>query len=416
MISTTEIHLLNNGMTLLCKEMPWSESVSYSFLIPCGTIDDPKRLAGLSGLTSEMAIRGAGERDNRELLEAFENLGVETSEGVSQSYSVFRASMMSENLTESLALSADILRRPLFPEEELEPSKSVLFQEIASIEDDPPRKMMIELGGVFFPSPWGRPSFGTPEGLNAVALADIQRHHQKLFSPQGTILSVAGKIDRSRLLADVERLFGDWTGSRRSEPTEIASDRVSVHLPFDSAQTHIGLAWPSVPMSDPYYLAVKSGIGILSGGMSSRLFTEVREKRGLCYSVHASYYTHKTRGAVFCYCGSSSEAAQEALDVIVAELHKLETAGITEPELDRLKIRSKSALVTDLESTAARASAMARDWYYLGRVREMDEMQANINALSVKTINAKLHEHPLRPLRLVTLGPEPLAIDETLLG
>lgn len=409
-------HSFENGLTLLAEEMPWSEAVSYSLLLPCGTIDDPEEKPGLSGLTSEMSVRGAGEYDNRGLVNALETLGVESSEGVSQSYSVCRASTLAAHLDKALGLTADVILRPHFPGEELEPSKQALLQEIASLEDEPSRKMTLELGRIIFPSPWGRPAFGTEEGLDAITLDDVVAQHRKFYSPRGAILSIAGKIDWPRLLERVGKLFGDWAGEERNIPTERERGISLSHLPFDSNQTHIGLAWPAVSRKDPSYLAVKSGVGVLSGGMSSRLFTEVREKRGLCYSVYASYSTHPTRGAVFCCCGSSSDKAQEALDVIVAELRKLSADGITAPELARVQIRSKSGLVMELESTGARADAMARDWYSLGRVRSIEEIQAEIDALSVETVNAELREHPPRPLRLVTLGPEPLNIDSELLG
>ncbi len=272
------------------------------------------------------------------------------------------------------------------------------------------RKMLIELGKVFFPAPWGRPSFGTVEGINAITLPELKRHYETHFTPNGSILSAAGKIDWDLLLARTEELFGDWTGAENELPVETDSGVMTKHIPFDSAQTHIGLASPSVPVNDPDYLLLKSAVGVLSGGMSCRLFDEVREKRGLCYSVSASYYSTKDHGAVFCYCGSSNETAQQALGVIVGELRKLTDYGITNDELERLKIRSKSGIVMAQESTATRAALMARDWFYLGRIRSLGEILADIDALTVEAINAKLRERPIGPLRLVTLGPEPLAL------
>ncbi len=150
-------------------------------------------------------------------------------------------------------------------------------------------------------------------------------------------------------------------------------------------------------------------MGVLSGGMSARLFTEVREKRGLCYSVHASYHTLLDRGAVFCYAGTSAERAQETLDVTMGELVRLR-AGIEDHELARLKARIKSALIMQQESSSARSSSLARDWYHLGRARTLDEVGGLIDALTCASINAYLAEHPPRDFTVVTLGPGALEV------
>lgn len=410
------IHQFDNGLVLLAEEMSWSNSVAFAILLPCGSIYDPNDQLGLSSLTCEMSLRGAGLLDNRHFLQALENLGVQSSETVSQSYSVFCAAMLPNNLSKTLELYADLLRRPLFPEDQLEPSKQVINQEILAVEDEPSRKMMIELGRNFFPDPWGRPSFGTEQGLKAISLEAIRRHHQDYYQPNGAIISIAGSFDWNELKNQIETLFGDWQPYPLKKIEEKNIGSFVVHIPYESAQTHIGLAFPSIPFNHPDYLLAWSGCGILSGGMSCRLFSEVREKRGLCYTVSASYYTHRNRGAVFCYCGSRAAQAQEALDVLISELQKLSQKGIEQPELDRLKIRAKSSLIMQQESSIIRAGSIARDWYHLSRIRSMEEIEQKINALSCEVINEYLAAHPAQPFRLVTLGSESLTIADELLG
>ena len=195
MSETKHLHQMNNGLVLLAEEVPTSEAVSYNLLVPCGTVDDPADRPGLTGLVSEMIVRGAGDYDNRELVYAFENIGADSSESVSQSHSSFSAALLADNVGQALSLTADIVRRPHFPEEEMEPSRQVLLQEIAGMEDEPSRKMMTELGMVFFPYPWGRPAFGTEAGLTASSLDDVRHHYETGYSPDGAILSAAGKID-----------------------------------------------------------------------------------------------------------------------------------------------------------------------------------------------------------------------------
>jgi predicted Zn-dependent peptidase len=150
-------------------------------------------------------------------------------------------------------------------------------------------------------------------------------------------------------------------------------------------------------------------VGVLSSGSSSRLFTEVRERRGLCYTVYASLHTQRDRASVLCYAGTTAERAQETLDVTVQELNKL-GQGIEQSELDRLKARIKSSLIMQQESTTARSGSIARDWYHLGRARTLDEVGRLIDELSAESINGFLQKNPPHDLLIVTLGPEPLEV------
>ena len=213
------------------------------------------------------------------------------------------------------------------------------------------------------------------------------------YRPNGTIIGVAGNFDWSQVRDHVARLYGDWAAQPAEEPPVGKPGKQHEHLEQDSNQTQIGIAYASVPYRDPDYFQAWGSVGVLSGGMSSRLFTEVREKRGLCYSVYATHQSLRDRAGVLCYAGTSAERAQETLDVTLGELVRLRE-GIQTEELGRLKARIKSALVMQQESTSARSAAIARDWYYLGRVRTLEEVAALVDGLSRESINAYLADHP----------------------
>jgi predicted Zn-dependent peptidase len=181
------------------------------------------------------------------------------------------------------------------------------------------------------------------------------------------------------------------------------------HILFESTQSHVGIAYPTIPYKHPDYFQAWAAVGVLSSGSSSRLFTEVRERRGLCYTVNASLHTQRDRAAVFCYAGTTAERAQETLDVTIGELQRLGN-GIEASELDRLKARIKSSLIMQQESSAARSGAIAREWYHLGRARTLGEIGAMIDALSAESINGYLRTNPPRDLLVVTLGPKPLEV------
>jgi predicted Zn-dependent peptidase len=240
-------------------------------------------------------------------------------------------------------------------------------------------------------------------------MAEIRRFYEGHYRPNGTILGVAGRIDWPRLRDEIGRLFGDWKPAERAKLVEQATGPAVAHLHHESNQTQIGIAYASAAYRDDDYFQAWGAVGVLSGGMSSRLFTEVREKRGLCYTVYASHHSLKERGSVMCYAGTSAERAQETLDVTLGELHRL-AKGIERQELDRLKARIKSALIMQQESSSARSSAIARDWYYLGRVRTLDEIGKLVDGLSCDSINRYLAEHPPAGFTIVTLGPQPLEV------
>ncbi len=227
--------------------------------------------------------------------------------------------------------------------------------------------------------------------------------------PNGAILGVAGRVDWEPLVDLVGQLLGDWQPQPAPTIVEQPAEEKYRHVAYDAKQTQIGIAYRSVPYRHADYFQAWGAVGVLSGGMSARLFTEVREKRGLCYSVHASYHTLLDRGAVFCYAGTAAERAQETLDVTMGELVRLR-AGIEEHELARLKARIKSALIMQQESSSARSSSLARDWYHLGRARTLDEVGGLIDALTCASINAYLAQHPPRDFTVVTLGPSALEI------
>lgn len=400
-------HIYDNGLVLVAEPMSWVESAAFTFLIPAGSVYDPEDRAGLAGLVCEMTLRGAGNRDTRALVNELDRLGVERGEGVADSHSSLAGAALAANLPDALRIYADILRRPQMPEGQLEAARLVAQHELQSIEDDPHHKVMTELKQRHYPYPWGRPAQGDEAGLAAITMDDIRAQWQQCYRPNGTILGVAGQFEFEPLVEQVGELFGDWNSA--DEPTvELRENRVRRdHLASDMKQTQIGVAYPSVPYKHPDYFRAWAGVSALSGGMSARLFTEVREKRGLCYSVYASYHTLRDRGAVLCYAGS--ERAQETLDVMLAELVRL-SEGIGPSEIDRLKARAKSTLVMAQESSAARSGALARDWYHLGRSRTLDELGRCVDELTLEGINEYLREHPPGDFTVLTLGRQALEV------
>jgi predicted Zn-dependent peptidase len=298
-------------------------------------------------------------------------------------------------------------------DDQFEDSRFVCLHEVRALEDDPAQKVMLELRQREYGDPFGRASQGTESALMDMDLGDVRGSFAANYRPNGAILSVAGKLDWHQLLDQVHALFGDWTPSSPAPLSETPGERGYYHLEHDSTQTHIGVSYPSVPYPHEDYFQARGAVGVLSDGMSSRLFTEIREKRGLCYAVYASCHSLRDRGSVVCYAGTTTERAQETLDVLLEELTHLQE-GIQQDELDRLKARIKSILIMQQESSASRSGSLAADWYFLGRTRTLDELGRIIDDLTCKSINRYLAAHPPREFIVVTLGDErleaPLAV------
>jgi predicted Zn-dependent peptidase len=356
-----------------------------------------------------MTLRGAGSRDSRRFVEDLDNLGVERGESVTDALCGYSGATLAKNLLPALDIYADVLRRAQLPADELESARMVALQELAGVEDEPGQRVMQELRRLHYPQPWGRRSQGQREALESITLDEIGAHYHQCFQPEGAIIAVAGKVDWPRVRDHVEKLFGDWMPVKRPPIDEKQRTERRGHIPHESNQTHVAVAYDSIPYSHPDYFLAWGAVGVLSGGMSARLFTEVREKRGLCYTVSASHATLKHRGSVLCYSGTTAERAQETLDVILGELVRL-AAGVESHELDRLKARIKSGLIMQQESSSARSSAIARDWYLIGRVRTLDEISAIVDGLSAEAINRYLEKSPPRDFTVVTLGQKALEV------
>jgi predicted Zn-dependent peptidase len=405
-----QTHSLSNGLTVIVEPMADVQSAAFSLLVPAGSNYDPPGQSGAAAVLCDWVMRGAGSRDSRQLSNELDNLGLQRNEGVGNSHISFTGASLAENLPQALRLYADIIQRPLLPADQFEAARTGAEQSLRAMEDEPRQKVMVELRSRCYEAPWGIPSEGTLEGVQNLTAPVVDRLFRRCAGPHDAILGIAGKIDIAAAIDLAQELFGGW---RVLPPAEFASGPrgpARDHIPHESTQTQIGIAYDSVPYRDPGYYAAWAAVSVLSGGMSSRLFTEVREKRGLCYSVFASLNSLRDVGKILCYAGTTVERAQETLDVTLQELIRL-GRGISDDELDRCKARAKSSLIMQQESSSSRASSNARDWYHLGRVTTLEEVREKIEALTVDALLAHIARHPAKDFTILTLGPEPLEVN-----
>lgn len=403
-MSDVHVYRFGNGLTLLIDELNRPTSATH-LSFPGGAAADPAGSEGASAVLHALAQRGAGSRDTRALSEAFDGLGFNRGGGALQATDLFTLSGLAADWVPAMELLADILLRPALPPAELEPCRTLALQELASIEDNPGYKARIELTRRYFPTAYGRCTLGSPAGVRALTADGLRQWWETSWRPDGAVLSVAGGVPATEVAATVERLFGAWSGAGPALPAPSTTGRIAYeHLTHETEQVQIALAYDDVPPTDPTRYQSSMAVQVLSGGMGARLFTEVREKRGLCYSVGAGGQAVPGHGFVVCSAGTTTARSSETLEVLVGELRRL--PGTVEPdEVARGRVRLLSSMVMSEESTSSRAGRIANDWQLLGRVRTPQEMRAGIEAVTVDSLNAWLAEHPPRDFTIVTLGP-----------
>ncbi|MBL7141214.1 MAG: insulinase family protein [Planctomycetes bacterium] len=398
---------LPNGLLLLGQKMEQVSSAAMTIIVPAGAAHDPAGLSGAASIVNEWAMRGAGERNTRQLNDALDSLGCQHHEAVRSDHVVFSTAQLSRNLDDVLGIYADILLSPRLEDATFEPSRALIAQDLESLEDEPAHKCSLMLRERFYPRPLGANVYGTVESLAAATPAALREHFGRRFSPEGTILAVAGDIDWPALCERAEQLLGDWAPTGAAGPAIEPPLAGIEHLTKDSAQAHIGLAYATVPLSDEQYYAARLAGMVLSGGAAARLHTELREKRGLVYHVSASYHSLKNCAGVFAYAASRPELAQQTFDMTVSEIRRL-ADGIEPDEITRARTQLKSALIMQGESTSARANALASDWYHLGRLRSLAELSDAIDATTATDVLQHVRDHPARDFTVLVIGPKPV--------
>lgn len=398
---------LPNGLRVVVQTMPGLQSAAMSLMIPAGAIHDQPGKRGTTAILAEMIPRGAGGLSARELSSRMDNLGLQRNVSGGIRYLTFSSATTADRIVEAVPLIASMAQAPQLAEDQFAPAKGLVMQGLNALEDEPKQLLGHALRRCTYPAPFGNPSEGSIADVPSITLEDIQHHHRSFVVPNQAVLGIAGNVTVEEIRPHVTAAFEGWEAKDVALPTPGIVETSPLHIEHDSAQTQIGLAWDAVTYQHERYFDSWAAISILSGGMSSRLFTEVREKRGLCYAISASINTQIDQARVFGYAGTTNERAQETLDVMVAEIRRLHE-DLTDDELNRCKARAKSTLIMQQESTMSRSGSLARDTLYLDRVVPLQEIRSRIDALTIDSVRNYVIEHAPQEMVLVTIGPEAL--------
>jgi len=402
-------HVLKNGMVLLGEPMEAVGSVAFDFMLPAGAALLPDGRCGAGGVIAEWIFRGAGDRNSRQLGDALDGLGLARGRSVGSSHITVGAALEAGNLAQTLDLYADIILKPSLEDDQFELARQLAVDGVLSLDDEPRQKVMLKLREQFYPSPLGRSSVGDIAQLKALTTEKAKQIIKNNFNLSQTIFSVAGKYDFDAVCQQIERLFETERQENAGQITLGSRAGKYTHLDNDGAQVHIGLMTDTVKPTDEDYYNARVAVSVLSGGMSARLFTKVREERGLCYAIGARYHCLKEAAGIMCYAGTTPDKAQETLDVIIQQFNELGD-GISEEEIQRAKVGLESSLILSSESSSSRAGSIAGDYYMLARVRSLDEIKEKIDQTSVDSVLGFLRNNKFKDFTVVTIGPKQVTV------
>ena len=401
-------HRLPNGIEMLGQYMPSLSSITFGFQLDAAVINEPEEKYGLAHLFEYMLFQGTKHKDARALNEAFESLGARKGANTGLETSQVLAQIVNTKFDATLQLVNELLLTSTFPKEELEQMRNILLQEIRRRDDEPMSRIFELVRANFYRgTALGRPILGTSESVNQLQRHDLQAFWKARYKHDNTLFAIAGKFDWDHVVEQMQKLFGDWSGTTEPSPEQRPQPAASIALEHqEGKQEHLALMFPFPKYTDPEYYPALVISEVLGGNMASRLFVEVREKRGLVYGISAGLNSNKHIGGMRIYAGTTPEQGHECLQVIVDQLRILEQEGITDDELDRAKVQLKSENVMRSEGSGARMGAISLSLWFERKVRTIQEVKQAIDAVTQEQVLQVLHRFsPLNPLTIAAIGP-----------
>ena len=401
-------HQLPNGIEMIGQYMPSLSSITMGFQLDAAVVNEPEDKQGLAHLFEYMLFQGTKQKDARALNEAFESLGVRKGASTGLETARVMAQLVHTKFDATLPLLHEVLLTPTFPKDDLEQMRSIVLQEIRRRDDEPTSRIFDLARASFYRgTSLGRLTIGTPESVKSVQRQDLRSFWQARYRPNNVLFAIAGKFDWDHVVDQMQGLFGDWAGQAEPSPSQHPQPTTDISLEYqDGKQEHLGLMFPFPTYTDPDYYAALVINEVLGGNMASRLFVEVREKRGLVYGVSAGLAGNKHIGAMRIYAGTTPEQGRECLQVIVDQLRLLEQEGITPDEMERAKVQLKSENVMRGEGSAARMAAISHSWWFERKLRTIAEVKDAIDAVTQEQVLNVLHRFsPLNPLTVAAIGP-----------
>ncbi|KJV10950.1 peptidase M16 [Elstera litoralis] len=398
---------LRNGLTVLTDYMPGAETVSLGVWVGVGTRDEAAEQNGIAHVLEHMAFKGTLSLSAREIAEKIEDVGGHLNAYTTREHTAYYAKVLAADTPLAVSLLADILLNSVFDGEELTRERAVILQEIGQAMDTPDDVIFDQFQEIAYPDqPLGRPVLGRAEIVESITREQLSAYLKRHYHPKNMIVAAAGKIDHAAFEALVSAAFGDMTGSALetlpAQARYIGGTQIEAR---DLEQSHLVIGFPTVSANDPDYYALSVYSTILGGGMSSRLFQEVREKRGLVYSVYSFASTYRDTGVMGIYAGTGPDELAKLIPVIADEIQRLPDT-LTAPEIARAHAQLRAGTLMARESTSARVEALAQNFLTYGRTVEVAEVLERLAAVSTDDIRRLGGRFITATPTLALLGPE----------
>ncbi|EIM26030.1 M16 family metallopeptidase [Microvirga lotononidis] len=400
-----EITTLSNGLMVATERMPAIATATLGVWVGTGSRHERAHEHGLSHLIEHMAFKGTARRSARQIAEDIENVGGDINAATSVEYTSYTARVLGENVDVALDVLGDILIHSAFDANELAREKGVILQEYAAVEDTPDDLIYDAfMETAFSRQAVGRPILGTPETIKSFDEATIRAFLAREYTPGKMVLAAAGDVDHARIVDMAERLFGGMpsVAAQAPEPGRYTGGERRISRKLEQANLVLGL--PGLSFKDPGYYAVHLFAHMLGGGLTSRLWHEVRETRGLAYSIDSFHWPFSDCGLFGIGAGTSGSDVRELMDVTLACMTQA-TRDISEIELVRAKAQMKVALLTALETPGGRIERVARQLLSWGRVVASEEIVRKVDALDVEHVREAGRQLLQGAPTLAAIGP-----------
>jgi predicted Zn-dependent peptidase len=385
---SVEITRLPSGLSVVTDRMPHLESATLGVWVGAGSRYEMPDEHGISHLLEHMAFKGTKRRTSRQIAEEIEAVGGDLNAATSTESTAYFARVLKADVTLALDVLSDILTESTFDAEELRREQNVIVQEIGAAEDTPDDLVFERLHETAFPKQsLGRSILGTRETVRSFNPAGIRAYLSRNYRAPDMLVAAAGAIEHKAIVAEAEKRFASFTGPAAPAPQPAqfgGGTRVETR---DLEQVHIALALQGIPTRDEQLYSLQVFSSVLGGGMSSRLFQEVREKRGLCYTINAFHMPYSDTGLFVLYAGTDEADAPELMRVAIDQI-AIATETLNETEVARAKAQMKASLLMALESSEARLGQIARQMLAYGRPIPLDEIVGKVDAVTVASARA----------------------------
>ncbi len=387
--------VLPNGLVVITEPMEHVRSVSVGIWVRTGSRAEPSELNGVAHFIEHMVFKGTERRTAEEIAQSVDSLGGMLDAFTSKEMICFNAKVLDQHLPVAFDVLSDLVRRPLFAEEDIVKEKQVVLEEL-KMDQDNPDYLVHELFTQEFwrGHPLGQPIIGTRETVKAFSRGAILHCYRRWFAPSNIVVTAAGHLQHRQLTDLVSREFGDLPAGTPATPQRVPQPRARIQMQTkrELEQVHICLGVPAYPLAHERRFAAGALNNVLGGSISSRLFQNIREKQGLAYAVFSEISPYRDAGMLSIYAGTGLESTEQVVRLVLAEFRSLKEQPVSEEELRRAKDHLKGSLMLSLESSSSRMSHLARQELYFDRFFSLDELLHSIESVTREEIHAVARE------------------------